>query len=118
MKRLIAIASATAIALGASWGLQSCGPEQARLIGGQGKDHSGLPPRAYRGDGHANVVFSSNVALDCQKAGLYGLPGQTNACAIIQGERTTLIVSNPCRQVGNYAKTLCHELGHANGWRH
>lgn len=80
------------------------------------KDHSGKPPRQYQADGTVTVRFSSDVAKDCREAGLQGHVAMTEACAVIGPEGTTIIVPNPCRQVGNYARRMCHELGHANGW--
>lgn len=44
--------------------------------------------------------------------------GQTAGYAIICARGEAVTLANPCHlvQAGWYAKTFCHELGHANGW--
>lgn len=82
--------------------------------------HEGPPPRQYRHGGEAKVVFSDNVGRDCvaagHKIGFRARTDLTNACAVLGGAETVLIVKNPCRESGAYAAVLCHELGHVNGW--
>lgn len=80
--------------------------------------NSGPPPRNMRGDAVATkVTFSSDVEGDCYKAGLrFVLGANPNACSVIGSGRKELIVSNPCKDRGKYAATLCHEMGHLNGW--
>lgn len=82
--------------------------------------HDGSPPARFRGANDARVVFSDNVGRDCvdagHKIGFRARTDLTNACAVLGGPETVLIVKNPCRESGEYARVLCHELGHVNGW--
>ncbi|MEO0712728.1 MAG: hypothetical protein AAFY37_02325 [Pseudomonadota bacterium] len=75
------------------------------------------PPDTYRGDVTVAVEFiePGKVGTRCAERGAspYGL-SIANACA--SPELVTM--PNPCKvfQGGRYAKILCHELGHVNGW--
>ena len=82
-----------------------------------GEVASGLPPVRFRGDATFSVVATSDVERDCKVAGLKPVAEtKTEACAIIGGKAPVVITPNPCKATGAYARTLCHELGHVNGW--
>lgn len=76
------------------------------------------PPPEYRGDA---MVFVHYVARDrieemCAGAEKRWLTDQVFACA----RGLLLILPNPCESPfrGYDGELACHELGHANGWRH
>lgn len=76
-------------------------------------------PVVYQGDAAVKVEFihPDLVGLRCAERGVtfFGLPGLNSmACA----DPALVSVANPCFVVngGWYAKALCHELGHVNGW--
>lgn len=77
-----------------------------------------MPPRAYQGDAVATkVTFTKDPSSYCVSEGLDPSAAyNTQACAIISQSRKELVVPNPCLSSGNYAKILCHEIGHINGW--
>lgn len=73
------------------------------------------PPDRFRGDVTVSVMFTSRYAEECENYGLN--PDQSIQACSIKGDRTYLIiVPNPCNSTGNYARILCHEIGHQNGW--
>ena len=91
----------------------SCGEPKAP----SGEVASGMPPARFRGAAEFQLKASADVGLDCKKAGLKPVDGtKTEACAVIGGPVPVVIISNPCKSPGHYARTLCHELGHVNGW--
>lgn len=116
MKPII-IVSAIAIALGAETALYNHNQRQVNFISLPSNDTI-LPPRRYRADSTVTVRFVSDVVSECQALGLNGRSTQPDACAVISSSKKELVIPNPCGQSGAYARLLCHELGHANGWRH
>lgn len=100
MKRIALIAAAAMVAAAA--------PNQT--------NHEGRAPHAYRADATVTVVFTRNVQRECEAIGLRGDHNMTKACSYTVGGKTTIIMPNPCPERGDYAKLMCHEIGHANGW--
>lgn len=77
------------------------------------------PPSHYQGNATVNVEFvhPAMVGLRCAERGakFLGVPMvNAGACA----DETLITMSNPCFATngGWYARTLCHELAHVNGW--
>jgi hypothetical protein len=75
----------------------------------------GAPPLRFQGDASAVVSFQSDVSGDCGKAprGLVIL-----ACEFSPAKGVPVIVlPNPCKfQNDEYARIVCHEIGHRSGW--
>ena len=73
----------------------------------------GMPPARYRGNARATVRFSSQDEI----VDLCGRP----PCGLVVlacQQHKQLVMPNPCTYgaADKYAKLLCHELGHLNGW--
>lgn len=115
--KTIITVSAIAIALGAATALYNHSQRQVSFISSPSNDTI-LPPRQYRADSTVTVRFVSDVVAECQALGLNGRNTQPDACAVISSSKKELVIPNPCGQSGAYARLLCHELGHANGWGH
>ena len=70
------------------------------------------PPRQFQGNTTATVEFLSaeRIIPRCIERGAMIL---ANACA----DRELITITNPCEyQHESYARRLCHEMGHVNGW--
>ena len=76
--------------------------------------NSGYPPERFMGDAAAIVVFTNDVPSICGQAP----PGFViRACA--SEKQRTIVMPNPCHPQFDgeeFAKIMCHELGHINGW--
>lgn len=72
-------------------------------------------PARFRGDVTTTVMFTDKYSEECIKAGLK-VGGQIQACSLKGPKAAMIIVPNPCKARGNYARLLCHEIGHQNGW--
>lgn len=76
-----------------------------------------LPPARYQGDATVSVSFASTRGVNDRCAQVVGQspPGRHwGACHLSTG---IIIFPNPCLYPDQpYAKLMCHELGHANGW--
>ena len=77
----------------------------------------GRPPAAFQGSATLVVEVGDQAHIDRVCHPLFGKPPagmKTDACHT--GER--VVLPNPCTfpQSDGYARMLCHELGHANGW--
>lgn len=76
-------------------------------------------PLEYRGDNTVAVEFVSPmlVGARCAQRGahIFGVP-QINSMGC--GDDRMITMPNPCQTLtsGWYARLLCHELAHANGW--
>ncbi len=74
------------------------------------------PPERYRANAAFTVELKDQAGIDRSCQPLFGEPPKgmkTDACAT--GER--VILPNPCDYPEeSYARMLCHELGHVNGW--
>ena len=76
-------------------------------------------PAEFRGDNTVAVEFVSPmmVGVRCAQRGahVFGVP-QLNSMGCGDGRMITM--PNPCQTLtsGWYARLLCHELAHANGW--
>jgi hypothetical protein len=75
------------------------------------------PPGAFQKDTTVTVEFAGQNAIERTCHPLFGAPPKgmiTRACHT--GRR--LVMPNPCTfpRDDEYARLLCHELGHANGW--
>jgi len=77
-----------------------------------------LPPREYRGEATATVVFvSEQTRLEAICSRILGEKRDWRACQIGK----VIYMRHPCNRRDYsdiYSATLCHELGHVNGWRH
>lgn len=84
--------------------------ELALAVAARGPIFSGLPPVRFQGDNRlGNIVFVSDITTKCgQPPKGYRFLG----CVIDK----IIYITNPCHSEGKYAMTLCHELGHVNGW--
>jgi hypothetical protein len=70
------------------------------------------PPAQFRKGTTATVEFlaAHEIIPRCIERGAKVL---ANACA----DTRTITITNPCEYPGeSYAKRLCHEMGHINGW--
>lgn len=70
-----------------------------------------LPPNRYRDDIRVQVRFTESAQAMC---GIIKAPAGSIACAPVGGD--LIIAPNPCAWRDPYAKLMCHEIGHANGW--
>lgn len=81
---------------------------------------STLPPPEFRDPSRAFIMFTDNVGRDCEQVGVQTivLVTRVEACTVFASD--TIIIPNPCRweKFDPYARLLCHELGHVNGWKH
>ncbi|MGZ3272430.1 MAG: hypothetical protein ACXU82_03745 [Caulobacteraceae bacterium] len=78
-----------------------------------GADYTWQPPFALQNGGLVSIFFTTAADVEA-RCGPFAA-----ACETRDGlKRPLLIMPNPCRwgAPGAYARTLCHELGHANGW--
>lgn len=86
--------------------------------------NSDLPPPEYQGIAKPSVlviVADTNHDTPCGVAP----PGfRTMGCHIRDGGVSIIFTANPCLypeaalDKTSYAHLMCHELGHANGWKH
>lgn len=70
------------------------------------------PPARFQSDTTATVEFlaAERIIPRCIERGAKML---ANACA----DTKLITITNPCAYKGeSYAKRLCHEMGHINGW--
>ena len=75
------------------------------------------PPARFQAAATTVVQISDQAGVDRTCHALFGKPPagmKTDAC--FTGER--MVLPNPCDfpQTESYARMLCHELGHVNGW--
>lgn len=86
-----------------------------------------LPPRpipsaTYQGDNITGVIFNGGpdeVDSFCKTVLNYKEPNvQLVGCEMrMKKGGTIIVVENPCRYPDDrYARHVCHELGHVNGW--
>ena len=78
----------------------------------QSVDPVQTPPDQFQGSATATVEFVTAEAVmpRCIERGAAAL---ANACA----DRRTITITNPCAYPGeSYARRLCHEMAHVNGW--
>lgn len=76
-----------------------------------------LSPLKYRGDPEreVNITFKDPTAVHLLCGGELYKGYQIYACAKVGGN--WVIMPNPCPHTQeSYARLLCHELGHTNGW--
>jgi len=77
------------------------------------------PPGRYQGDTSVKVEFvhPALVGVRCAKRGakIIGLPAINSAAC---SDTKLMTLPNPCFTLtgGWYARVLCHEMAHANGW--
>lgn len=76
----------------------------------------GSPPKRYRHDTWARIHVASpeTVTRMCDDGRKPPNGWYVEACQI--GDSFDLWLPNPCPVHEEYAQTLCHELGHINGW--
>lgn len=75
------------------------------------------PPERFTGNVVMQLDIRDQEGINAACHPLYGAPPpgmQTNGCAF----GSTVVLSNPCALAAteSYARLLCHELGHVNGW--
>lgn len=76
---------------------------------------SAIPPKQFRYSRQVDVAFVEDPSTypGCEPA-----PGFVSRGCFIS-ERQLIIMPNPCNYPKDYyARVLCHELGHRNGWTH
>jgi len=77
-----------------------------------------LPPERYRDDAAPTIVFIDDTYRLSQLCSrLLGRRGNWVACQT----GSVIYMPNPCNRRDYsdiYSATLCHELGHINGWIH
>ena len=77
----------------------------------------GPPPERFQKAATLTLELSDQAGIDRKCQALFGrLPDGLKANACHTGDR--VIMPNPCSfpQTETYARLLCHELGHENGW--
>lgn len=72
------------------------------------------PPAEFQGNRTWTVSLSSNSDEDCRKIMPDAHAGNIHGCT----KWGVSIVPNPCLHSGYYAELMCHEMAHANGWKH
>jgi hypothetical protein len=75
------------------------------------------PPARFQREAITTLQISDQAGINLTCQALFGAPPagmKTDAC--FTGER--MVMPNPCSfpQTESYARMLCHELGHVNGW--
>jgi hypothetical protein len=75
----------------------------------------GMPPVRFQGGAKVSVQFATQVDINDQ-CGIAPCKMVTLACT--KANNGPLILPNPCSYGANdaYAKLVCHELAHRNGW--
>lgn len=70
-----------------------------------------MPPKQYQGGGEARIAFMGQPQVNwlCKTE---PKAGYLQAC-VIDG---VIIAPNPCHVHGSYAKLICHEMAHINGF--
>ncbi len=73
---------------------------------------SGIPPVRHQRDNVAIVFFVSDVSQLC------GKPDDPKYTTLACQHGEKLALPNPCKYAAFefYARIVCHELGHRNGW--
>jgi hypothetical protein len=71
----------------------------------------GLPPVRFQNDVMVRVAFVSDLSRYC---GQTPIGKHWGGCYDFKAQ--IIYAQNPCQMSGDYAKELCHEMGHANGW--
>jgi hypothetical protein len=72
-----------------------------------------LPPVRYQGDNTVVVTFAKPELVQ-ELCGRHGVPELIGCANLLP---PSMVVPNPCAfPEQSYARTLCHELGHANSW--
>lgn len=75
----------------------------------RGLVYDGPPPFRYQKDATIKTAFVTNLSRYC------GKPPQGHRWGGCY-KGGFMFVENPCSVTGDYAKEMCHELGHAEGW--
>ena len=75
------------------------------------------PPDRFTKNAVITLELKDQAGIDAECQWRYGTPPagmQTNGCAF----DATVVAPNPCEfaRSERYARLLCHELGHVNGW--
>lgn len=76
-----------------------------------------LPPVPLRHnpDRQISITIADPILVHLLCGGKLGDSGTIIACSEVNGSR--MIIPNPCaHKEESYARLLCHELGHTNGW--
>lgn len=89
-------------------------PEQIPALA-RGLVFDGLPPDRLQGNNRTRIRFFDT--LDVEEACGVPSPDKTFlGCVRGPVHKPIIYMPNPCRRSGEYARVLCHELGHVNGW--
>lgn len=72
---------------------------------------AGMPPERFQYDSSARIVFTGDLNRYC------GEPAPDHHFAGCE-RANTIYMPNPCpeAETDHYAKILCHEMAHVNGW--
>ena len=77
---------------------------------------SAAPPERYRQDATFTLSVTDQPTIEATCQPLFGIPPEgreTLGCTTA----TTVVLPNPCGfPEDEYARMLCHELAHVNGW--
>lgn len=78
---------------------------------------SGMPPVRFRADNAAVVIFTGRQGID-QMCGVAGPNYIVLACTHSINGTPVVTMPNPCGygDTEAFAKIMCHEMGHVNGW--
>lgn len=78
--------------------------------------HRDIPPPEYRGDGHASTFFIRDE-LKVDKLCKNTDPKIRIIGCVFHWPHRLMIIGHPCDyKEERYARHVCHELGHVNGW--
>jgi hypothetical protein len=81
------------------------------------KINNGMPPERFRGDVATVVIFTDRAGIG-RLCGIAQPPYTIIACAGRIDGTPVIVMPNPC-PLGDseiYAKVMCHEMAHINGW--
>lgn len=80
-----------------------------------GPVYDGPPPERFRGDVAVMTIYTKDPSAYCQGLGIKISEGDIlEGCAYRKGEQHFIVVPNPC--IKSPRGTVCHEIGHVNGW--
>lgn len=80
--------------------------------------NDGMPPVRFQGDAAAVVVFTDRAGIDAA-CGIAPPPYRIIACHRTADNGVSVVFMPNACPTGNtefYAKIMCHEMGHAQGW--
>lgn len=81
------------------------------------KINNGMPPERFRGNTAAVVFFTDRAGID-QMCGVAPEPYRIIACAGKIDGAPVIVMPHPCPHgdLEYFARVMCHEVAHVNGW--